>query len=144
MKLINKKNNLTVRILHIVQHRLQTLLKFTPVLGTGHQCAHIQCKKLLILQSLRYITLHDTLCQAFHHSGLAHAWFTDQHRIIFCLPGKDTNYIPDFLITADHRIQLLLSGTLHHIIAVLLKSVIGCLRIIRGHPLIAPHRGKCL
>ena len=49
MQLVDEQNDLPVAVLHILQHRLQTLLKFAPVLGSCHQRAHVQGKNLLIL-----------------------------------------------------------------------------------------------
>ena len=50
----------------------------------------------------------------------------------------------DLIISADHRIDLALSGSLHQIIAVFFQSIIGGLRIITGHTLVSPHLGQCL
>ena len=47
----------------------------------------------------------------------------------------------DLIISADYRIDLALSGSLHQIIAVFFQSIIGRLRIITGHTLVAPNLG---
>ena len=49
MEFVNKQDDLSVTLLYFLQHRLQTLLKLTPVLGAGHQGPHIKGKQLLIL-----------------------------------------------------------------------------------------------
>ena len=139
MQLINKQDDLTITVLHILKHGFQTLLEFTTILRTCNQCTHIQCKNLLILQSFRNITIYNPLCKPFHNRGLTNTGFTNQNRVILRLTGKDTNHIPDLLITADDRIKLLLSCFLHKILTVLLQGIIGCFRIIGGYPLIATH-----
>ena len=48
------------------------------------------------------------------------------------------------LITADDRVQLLLAGQIHQILTVFLQGVVGVLRVIRGHALVAAHGGKLL
>ena len=136
MQLIDKENNLSIRILDIIKNRLQTLLKLTTIFRTCDQRSHIQSEKFLIFQSFRDISLHNTLRQTFDHSGLTNTRFTDQHRIVFRLTRKDSNHITDLLISSDNRIQFLLSCTLHHIISVLLKCIVRCFRIIRCHSLI--------
>ena len=50
----------------------------------------------------------------------------------------------NLIIPADHRIDLALSGSLHQIVAVFFQSIIGSLRIVTGHTLVAPHLGQCL
>ena len=144
MQLINEQNNLSFAVLHILQHRFQTLLKFTPVFGTGNQRTHIQGKYLLILQSLRDIPPDYPLRQAFHHSCFTDAGFTDEHGVILRLSGQNTDDVAYLRISADHRIQLLVSGLLHQILAVFFQRVISGLRVIAGNSLIAANRRQRL
>ena len=144
MQLIDEKNNLSFALPDLVQNRLQTLLKLTAVLGARHQCAHIQGKKLLILQSRGHIAPDDSLGQAFHHGSFADAGLPDEHRVVLGLPGQNHDHIPDLGISADDRIQLVVSCPLHQIIAVLIQGVIGILRVVADHPLVASHLGKHL
>ena len=137
MQLIDKQNNLPLALSHFFQNRFQTFLKFAPVLGACYQRAHIQRKNLLILQSFRHVAAYDTLRQAFHHGGLADAGFSDQHRIILGLTGQDPDHIPDLRVTANDRIQLLLSGFLYQIVAVFIQGIISSFRIVRSHSLIS-------
>ena len=144
MQLINEQNDLSLTVLHILKNRFQTLLKFSSVLGTRYQCSHVQCKNLLILQSLRYITFHNTLCQTFYNCCLTYTRLTDQNRVVLRLTGKDTDHIPDLVIPANNRIQLLVSGFLYQILSVFGKCIIGRLRIVAGNSLIASYRRQCL
>ena len=144
MQFVNEQDNLSFTVLHILQHRLQTFLKFSPVFGAGNQRPHIQGKYFLILQPLGNIPPHNPLCQAFHNRRLADTGFPDKHRIIFRLSGEDTDDITDLRVSANHRIQLLVSGLLHQILAVFFQRIVGGLRVITGHPLIASHCGKRL
>ena len=77
VQLIDEEDDLALALPNLLQNGFQTLLKLAAVLGTGHQRAHIQGKYLLVLQTLRYIAPHDTLCQTLHNGGLADAGFTD-------------------------------------------------------------------
>ena len=137
VQLIDKQNDLSIRILDIVKNGFQTLLELATILCTGNQCAHIECKKLLIFESLRDITLDDSLRKAFDNGRLTNTGFTDQYRVILGLTGKNSNHITDLLISSDDRIQLLLSCPFHHIVSVFLKCIISSFRIIGCHSLIA-------
>ena len=144
MQLIDEQDDLPVAAFHILQHGLQTLFKLAPVLGSRHQRAHVQGENLLILQALGHVAPHDPLRKALHHGGLAHAGFADQDRVILGLSGQDTDHVADLRVPADHRIQLLVSGLLHQILAVFFQRIIGGLRVVAGHPLVSPHGGKRL
>ena len=52
--------------------------------------------------------------------------------------------ISDLRITSDHRIKLLLSGTLYQLCTIFVQCVISCFRIVAGHTLIAADAGQCL
>ncbi len=136
MQLINKQDDLSITVLHILKNGFQTLFKFTTILRTCNQCTHIQCKNLLILQSVRNITIHNPLGKTFDNCSLTNTGFTDQNRVILRLTGKDTNHVPDLFITANHRIKLLFFCLLHKILTILLQGIISSFRIIRSYPLI--------
>ena len=144
VELIDEQNNLSLALLHFLQNGFQTLLKLAPVFRSRDQGAHIQGKQLPVFQSFRHIAPDDPLGQAFHHGGFAHAGFTDQHRVVLRLSGQNHDHVADLAVTADHRVQLLLSGPLHQVIAVFFQSVIGSLRVVADHPLVASHGGKGL
>ena len=138
MQLIDEQDNPALGLLHLVQHGLQPFLKFAPVLGACHQRAHIQGEHGLILQRGGNLLLDDPLCQPLHNGGLTHAGFADEHRVVLRLPGQNADDVPDFLVTADHRIHLLLSCPLDQVSAVLFQRVVGSLRVVGGDTLIAP------
>ena len=139
MQLVDKKNNIPFAFTDFLQHRFQSFFKFPAVFGARYQGAHIQRKNLFVFQSLRHIAPHDTLGQSLDHGRLTNAGFADQHRVVFRLPGQDPNHVANLGVSADHRIQLLISCLFHQILTVFLQCVIGGLRIIAGHPLISPH-----
>ena len=144
MELINKQDDLSFAFLYFFQNGFQPFLKLASVFGPCYQGTHIQCKNLLIFQTVRHISLNDPLGQSLNGCCLTYSRFTDEHRVILGLPGQDTDHIPDLAVTADHRIQLLLSGLFHQILPVFIQSIIGYLRIIRSHPLISSHSAQGL
>ena len=144
MQLVDEQDDPALRLLHFVQDGLQPLLKLAAVLGPGHQRTHIQGEDSLVLQTGGHVALHDPLGKALGDGGLAHAGLADQHGVVFALPGQDADHVPDLVVTADDGIQLVLPGPLHQVGAVLFQGVIGLLRVVAGHPLVAPHVGQGL
>ena len=138
MQLIDKEQNSAFGLLDLIEDGFQPLLEFAPVFGTGNQCAHIQGKNGLVLQALGHVLLYDTLGQTLGNGSFTNAGLTNQHRVILGLPGENPNHIPDFLVTANHRVHLLLPGPLYQVGAVLLQGIIGALGVVGGHPLVAP------
>ena len=144
MQLINEQNDMAFALFDFVQNRLQTFLKFAAVLRTGDQRAHIQRENALVFQRTRHVTAHNTLCQTLCNGGLADARFTDQNRIVLGFTRQNPNDITNLIISADDRIHLFLASLLDQIRAVFLQRIIGVLRRIRCHALIAAHRGQSL
>ena len=144
MKFINEKNDLSVTVFHFFKNCFQTFLEFTTILRSCYQCSHIQRKDCLIFQSFRYISADDSLCKSFYNRSFTYTRFTDQHRVILCLTGQDTNHITNLFITSDDRIQFLISCFLNKILTVFIQCIISCFRIVAGHTLIAADAGQCL
>ena len=85
MQLVDEQNDSSIRLLHFTKNRFQPVFKFATVLGASDQCAHIQRKDYLVLQTLRYISLHDSLSKTFGDSGFAHTGLADQYRVVLRL-----------------------------------------------------------
>ena len=75
--------------LDLLQHGLEPLFKFAPVLCTGDQCAHIQGEDRLILQALRHVALDNPLGQPFGDGGFADAGLADQDGVVLASFGKE-------------------------------------------------------
>ncbi len=144
VQFIYEKNDLSVAVLHIIQHRLQTFLKLAAVFRAGNQRAHIQRENLLVFEPLRHVSSDDTLRKSFRHRGFTDTGLADEHRIVFRLAGQDTDHVADLIVSADDRIKLLASGFFHQILSVLLQRVISRLRIVGSYPLVPPHRRQSL
>ena len=118
MQLVNEKDNLSITIFYFLKNCLQTLFKFSTILCTCDQSSHIQGENCLVLQPFRYISADNPLCKSFYNCCLTNTRFTDQNRIVLRLTGQDTDHIPNLFVTSDHRIQLLLSGSVHQILTI--------------------------
>ncbi len=109
--------------LALPQHGLQSLFEFAAKLGAGDQRTHIERNHPLVFQALRHVALHDAQRQPFGDGRLADARLADQHRVVLRAPREHLNDAADFLIAADHRIELALAGPLDQIDAVFFQCL---------------------
>ena len=84
MQLINKQNDLPLRVLDFLQNSLQTLLKLTAGLGACDQRAHIQRENGLLLQRGGHIALDDPLGQTLGNGGLTYTGLTEPKGTLKC------------------------------------------------------------
>ncbi len=85
MQFVDEEQNLAVRLFNFIKHGFQPFLKLAAVLGARNQRTHVQRENLLILQRRGYISLGDSLREAFNDCCLADAGLADQHRVVFGL-----------------------------------------------------------
>ena len=115
VQLIDKQDNVAFLFRQIVQHTFQTLFEFTAIFRPGHQRAHIQRQYPTAFQPFWYFAVDDTLRQSFDDCRFTHPGFTNQHRVVFSTALKYLDGTTDLFITADHRVQFALFGTLGQI-----------------------------
>ena len=123
--LVDEQDDAAARRRHFLQHRLQPLLELAAVFRAGDQRAHVEREQLLVLQALRHVAVDDALRQAFDDRGLADARLADQHRIVLGAAGQHLDGAADFLVAADHRIELAVARGLGEIAGIFLQRVIG-------------------
>ena len=110
-----------------MQHGLEPLLEFAAIFGAGDQRAHVEREQLLVVQAFRHVAVDDALRQAFDDGGLADAGLADQHRIVLGPARQHLDGAADFLVAADHRIDLAVARRLGEVAGVFLQRVIGVL-----------------
>jgi hypothetical protein len=103
--LVDEEDDLSARLGHGLQDRLEPLLELPPELGTGHQRTHVQRKHPLVLQTFGDVPLHDAAGHAFRDGRFPHARLPDENRVVLRAPGKDLHDATDLLIPADHRVE---------------------------------------
>ena len=141
---IDEQDNLAIGFVNFIQNRFQSFLEFTPVFRTGNQRTHIQREDGLVLQVLRNISVHNSLCQSLDNGGFAHTRLTNQYRVIFGPSGQDFDGPADFFISSDYRIQLSLPCGFYQIDTVLIEGIVAVLRILVGYTLISSNHGERL
>ncbi len=139
VQLVDEQNHVAAGGLDFAQHRLEPIFELAAKLGAGDQRAHVERDHALVLQALRHVALDDPQGQPFGDGGLADARLADQHRIVLGAPREDLDHAADFLVAADHRIELALAGPFDQIDAVFFQGVEFFLGILIGHPGRAAH-----
>ncbi len=137
MQLVDEQDDLAVGFSDFLDDGLKPILEFAPILRPGDERAHVQGDDLLVLEHGRHIAVDDADGQALDDGGLADAGFADQYRIVLGAPAQDLHGAADFLIAADHRIQLALAGEFDQIAAISLQRLILGFRILVGDALAA-------
>ena len=112
---------------HLLQHGLEPLLELAAIFRAGDQRAHVERQQLLVLQALRHVAVDDAQRQAFDDRGLADAGLADQHRIVLGAARQHLDGAADFLVAADHRIELAVARRLRQVAGIFLQRVIGVL-----------------
>ena len=114
-----------MRASHFVEHRLQAFLELAAELGAGDERAHVQRHQLLVAQGFRHVAIDDAQRQPFGDGGLAHAGLADQHGIVLGAAGEHLDGAADFLVAADHGIELAGAGQFGQVAGIFLERIIG-------------------
>jgi hypothetical protein len=123
----------------LLQHGLQAFLELAAVLGAGQQPGHVEDQHLLALEGFRHLVIDDALGQAFDDGRLADARLADQHRVVLGAALQDLDGTADFVVAADHRVELALGGALGQVDAVFLERFALAFGILRIDALPAAH-----
>ena len=110
-----------------LQHGLQPLLELAAVFRARNQRAHVERQQLLVLQAFRHVAVEDAQRQTLDDRGLADAGLADQHGIVLGAAGQHLDGAADFLVAADHRIELAVARGLGQVAGIFLQRVIGVL-----------------
>ena len=108
-----------------VEHGFQALLEFAAIFRAGDQRAQVEREQLLVLQRFRHVAIDDAQREAFDDRGLADAGLADQHRIVLGAARQHLDGAADFLVAADHRIELAGAGGVGEVARIFLQRVIG-------------------
>ena len=130
VQLVDEQYYLSLGLLYLLQHGLEALFKFAPVLCAGDERAHIQREYCLVLKSLGHVAAHDALGKALGDGGLADARLADEHGVVLRLAREYAHDVSYLRVPAYDRVELVVSGALDKVGAVLRQSVIAVLGIV--------------
>ena len=68
VELVHEQQDAAFGRLDLVEHGLEPLLELAPVLGAGHQRAHVEGEDGLVAEALRHVAAHDALGEALRRS----------------------------------------------------------------------------
>ena len=108
-----------------LQHGLQPLLELAAVFGARDQRTHVEREQLLVLQAFRHVAIEDAQRQALDDGGLADAGLADQHGIVLGAAGEHLDGAADFLVAADHRVELAVARGLRQVAGIFFQRVVG-------------------
>ncbi|MNI42559.1 hypothetical protein D3C73_968580 [compost metagenome] len=130
VQFVDEQNDLPFLLRQFVQQRLEPLFELTAILGTGNQRPHVQGQQALALEAVRHFTVDNALGQAFGDGGFTDARLTDQHRVVLGTALQDLDGPANFVVTADHRIELAVFGALGQVDGVLVQGL-ACFLVVR-------------
>ena len=108
MELINEKNN--SRIIHrLINHLPETRLKFTAIDSAGNEHAHIKSVDFFVQKNIRYVSLNNFFGQTLHDGSFTYAGISQKKRVVFGASANNLDYPLNFLVTANHRVDIFLS-----------------------------------
>ncbi len=139
VQLVDEQNDAAAGGLDFAEHGLEPFFELAAKLGAGDQRAQVERDDALVLEALRHVALDDSQGQAFGDGRFADARLADQHGIVLRAAREDLNDAADFLIAADHRIELALLGALDQVDAVLFEGLELLFGILVGDAGAAAH-----
>ena len=106
MKLVDEEDDLALRLGDLFQERFKPFLELAAEFRARQHRADVHGDDLLVLHGVGHVAGNDAPRQPFHDGGLADARLADEHRVVFCPPGKHLEHAPDLVVAPDHRIDL--------------------------------------
>jgi hypothetical protein len=106
VQLVDEEDDLPFLLGQIIEHAFQALFEFAAELGAGDQRAHVEREDAFVAQTLGHFAVDDAQREALDDRGLADARLADQHGVIFGTPLQHLDGATDFVIAADHWVEL--------------------------------------
>ena len=100
-------------------------------LAPAISAAHVERHQPPVLEAVGHVAIGDAQRQPFGDRGLADAGLADQHRIVLGAAGEDLDGAADFLVAADHRIELAVARRLGEVAGEFLQRVVAVLGRLR-------------
>ena len=106
VQFVNEDDGLALVFRQVFQNVFQTLFKLAPEFGPCQQRGHVQGQHAFAFERIGHFTRHDALGQAFDNRRLAHAGLANEHRVVFGTPLQHLDGAADFVVAADHWVEL--------------------------------------
>ena len=127
--LVNEQDDLTVRALHFIKHRLQPLFKLAAIFRARNQRTQVEAHQCAPLQAIGNITVGDAQREPFGNCGLARARLTDQRGVVLGTTSQDLDRAANLFVTTNHRIKLAVARSLREVARVFLHRIVRAFSI---------------
>ena len=131
MNFVNHQNDVTA-FLNFADQALHTAFKLAAELCASHQSRQIQQEYFLVTELKGDISGNDPLGEALGNGSFTNAWLTNQTRIILLSAVEDLHHPFCFHITANHRIQLALTGSAGQVHTVAVQELVFLVLFLLG------------
>ncbi len=132
VQFVDEKNDLALRVFDFFQDGFEAVFEFAAILGSSEHRSQIERDHALVLEYFRHIAGDNALRQTFDDGSLAHAGFTDEHRIIFRTAGKNLDHAADLFVASDHWIELAAAGLFGQVAGIAFERLVFGLGILVG------------
>ena len=132
MQFVEEGDDLSLRLLDLVEHGFEPFLELTAVFGAGNYRAEVERDDPLRLQPLGDVTIGDTTGQAFDDRSLSNPGLADEDRVVLGPSREDLDHASNLIVTTNDRVELALAGDGGEVTPILLQSVEGGFGIIGG------------
>ena len=134
VELIDEENDLALLVRHFLQKLLQALLEFAAVLGARNEARHIERKNGLAAKGIRHFVVDDALREPFDDGRLTDARLADEHGVVLRAALQNLHRAANFVVAADHGVELPFAGARRQIDRVLLQrfTLIFRIGVVRG------------
>src|SRR5258708_9511905 len=106
MQFVDEQNNVAFAALNFFDGGLQAFFKLPTEAATCDHAAQVQIDNFLTQQDFRDVVIGNFLGQPFDNSCLAHARFSDQHRVILGSAAENLNDTQYLIVAPDNWIEL--------------------------------------
>ena len=137
MELVDKEDDLALGGGHFFQEGFEPVFELAAEFGAGDHGADVHRNDAFVLEGFGHVAGDDASGESLDDGGLADAWFADEDGIVFGPAGEDLHGASDFVVAADHRIDLSLASELGEIAAILFQSLVFAFGVLIGHALVA-------
>ena len=124
---VDEQDDLPLGALYFVEHRLEPFLELAAVLRAGDERAHVERHQRAALEAVGHVAIGDTQREAFGDRGLAGPGFADERGIVLGSARENLHGAADFLVAADHRVELAVACRLRQVAGVFLHRVVAFL-----------------
>ena len=129
VQLVDERDDLTGRVLDVVEHGLEPFLELAAILRAGDHRTEVERDDGLVAQALGNIARDDALGQALDDRGLTDAGLADQHRVVLGATGQHLHDAANLVVAPDDWVELAFARALGQVGGVLLQRLVAALGI---------------